>query len=79
MAKFYDTKTNDVIWSDDDLFAPVEDAYFELSGFLAMKKLDGHDRNDQWYMLVHQKLQELISVLDMNPADTDLDRYKEII
>ena len=79
MAKFYDTKTNDVIWSDDDLFAPVEDAYFELSGYLAMKKLDGHDRNDQWYMLVHQKLQELISVLDMNPADTDLDRYKEII
>ena len=53
MAKFYDTRNNEEIWSDSDLLAPVEDAYFELSGFLAMKKLDGHDRNDQWYMLVH--------------------------
>ena len=53
MAKLYNTKSNEVIWSDSDLLAPVEDAYFELSGFLAMKKLDGHDRTDQWYMLVH--------------------------
>ena len=79
MAKLYDTRNNEVIWSDSDLLAPVEDAYFELSGFLAMKKLDGHDRNDQWYMLVHQKLQELIQVLDMDPTDIDLDNYKEII
>ena len=78
MAKFYDTKTNEVIWNDIDLLGPVEDAYFELSGFLAMKKLDGHDRTDQWYMLVHQKLQELISALDMDPTDIDQDRYKEI-
>ena len=78
MAKFYNTKTNEVVWSDSDLLAPVEDAYFELSGFLAMKKLDGHDRTDQWYMLVHQKLQELVQVLDMDPTDTDLDNYKEI-
>ena len=79
MAKFYNTKSNEVVWSDSDLLAPVEDAYFELSGFLAMKKLDGHDRNDQWYMLVHQKLQELVQVLDMDPTDIDLDNYKEII
>ena len=46
MAKLYNTKSNEVIWSDSDLLAPVEDAYFELSGFLAMKKLDGHDRTD---------------------------------
>ena len=78
MAKLYDTRNNEVIWSDDDLLAPVEDAYFELSGFLAMKKLDGHDRIDQWYMLVHQKLKELISALDMDPTDIDLDNYKEI-
>lgn len=78
MAKFYDTRSNEVIWSDSDLLAPVEDAYFELSGFLVMKKLDGHDRTDQWYMLVHQKLRELISALDMNPVDTDSDMYKEI-
>ena len=78
MAKLYNTKSNEVIWSDSDLLAPVEDAYFELSGFLAMKKLDGHDRTDQWYMLVHQKLKELISALDMNPTDIDLDNYKEI-
>ena len=79
MAKFYDTKTNEVVWSDSDLLAPVEDAYFELSDFLAMKKLDGHDSTDQWYMLVHQKLDELISALDMDPTDIDLDRYKEIM
>ena len=78
MAKFYDTKTGEVVWNDIDLLAPVEDAYFELSGYLAMKKLDGHDRTDQWYMLVHQKLQELISALDMDPTDIDQDRYKEI-
>ena len=78
MAKFYNTNNNEVIWSDSDLLAPVEDAYFELSGFLAMKKLDGHDRTDQWYMLVHQKLKELISALDMDPTDIDLDNYKEI-
>ena len=78
MAKFYDTKTNEVIWNDIDLLAPVEDAYFELSDFLAMKKLDGHDSTDQWYMLVHQKLKELMSALDMDPADINLDRYKEI-
>ena len=78
MAKLYNAKSNEVVWSDSDLLAPVEDAYFELSGFLAMKKLDGHDRNDQWYMLVHQKLQELISALDMDPTDIDLDNYKEL-
>ena len=53
MAKFYNTKRNEIVWSDNDLFAPVEDAYFELSDFLAVKKLDGHDEKDQWYMLVH--------------------------
>ena len=74
----YSKNSNEIMWSDSDLLAPVEDAYFELSGFLAMKKLDGHDRTDQWYMLVHQKLQELVQVLYMDPTDTDLDRYKEI-
>ena len=75
----YSKKSNEIMWTDDDLLAPVEDAYFELSGYLAIKKLDGHDRTDQWYMLVHQKLKELISVLDMNPIDVDLDNDKEKI
>lgn len=75
----YSKKSNEIIWTDDDLLAPVEDAYFELSGYLAIKKLDGHDRTDQWYMLVHQKLKELISVLDMDPTDIDLDNDKELI
>ena len=74
----FSKKSNEIMWIDDDLLAPVEDAYFELSGYLAIKKLDGHDRNDQWYMLVHQKLKELISVLDMKPIDGDLDNDKEI-
>ena len=79
MAKFYNTKRNEVVWSDNDLFAPVEDAYFELSDFIAMKKLDGHDLKDQWYMLVCHMLGELIEVLDKNPIDIDLDRDKEIL
>ena len=79
MAKFYNTKRNEIIWSDNDLFAPVEDAYFELSDFLAAKKLDGHDEKDQWYMLVHQKLEELMDALDMNPIDINLDRDKELL
>ena len=74
----FSKKSNEIMWSDSDLLAPVEDAYFELSGYLAIKKLDGHDRKDQWYMLVHQKLQELINALDMDPTDIDLDNYKEI-
>ena len=74
----FSKKSNEIMWIDDDLLAPVEDAYFELSGYLAIKKLDGHDRTDQWYTLVHQKLKELISVLDMDPTDTDLDNDKEI-
>ena len=74
----FSKKSNEIMWIDDDLLAPVEDAYFELSGYLAMKKLDGHDRTDQWYMLVHQKLKELISALDRKPIDLDQDRYKEI-
>ena len=74
----FSKKSKEIMWVDDDLLAPVEDAYFELSGYLAIKKLDGHDRTDQWYMLVHQKLKELISALDMDPTDKDLDNYKEI-
>ena len=79
MAKFYNTKRREVIWSDNDLFAPVEDAYFELGEFLATKKLDGHDRKDQWYMLVHQKLDELMDALNKNPIDFDLDEYNELL
>ena len=75
----FSKKSNEIFWIDDDLLAPVEDAYFELSGYLAMKKLDGHDRTDQWYMLVHQKLKELIDALDMDPTDVDLDNDKEVI
>ena len=46
MAKFYNVKRREVFWSDNDLFAPVEDAYFELGEFLATKKLNGHDEKD---------------------------------
>ena len=46
MAKFYNVKRNEVFWTDNDLFAPVEDAYFELGDFIAMKKLNGHDEKD---------------------------------
>lgn len=69
MAKFYDKKKQDLVWSDCDIYAVVEDAYWELSDFLATKKLDGHNINDQWYMAVHRKLGELIDVLADSPID----------
>ena len=79
MAKFYDTKTGDILWSDNDVFLPAEHAYNELSDFLATKKLDGHDRRDQWYMLVHQKLGELVDVLYRNPVELDLISKQELL
>ena len=78
MAKFYDTKTGDILWSDNDVFPPAVYAYNELSDFLAMKKLDGHDKQDQWYMLVHQKLGELVAALYKNPVEIDLISNKEL-
>ena len=78
MAKFYDTKTREVIWSDNDVFSPAVYAYNELSSFLATKKLDGHDERDQWYMLVQQKLGELVAALYKNPVEMDLISKKEL-
>lgn len=69
MAKFYDKKKKDLVWSDCDISCVVEDAYWELSDFLAIKKLDGHNINDQWYMAVHRKLGELIDILGESPID----------
>jgi hypothetical protein len=43
MAKVYNTKTNTIYWSDYDIACAVEEAYWELTEFLALKKLDGHD------------------------------------
>ena len=79
MAKFYNVKRNEVIWSDNDLFVPVEDAYFELGEFLATKKLNGHDEKDQWYMLVYQKIKELMRALEENPITVDLGSDKELL
>lgn len=71
MAKIY--TNNDIYWSDAEIYAPIEDAYWELSEMLALKRLDGHNPHDQWYMAVHRKLSELLDVLDENPAkDTDI-------
>lgn len=53
MAKVYDIKRKEVYWTASDIACPVEDAYWELSDYLATKRLDGHDRRDQWYMKVH--------------------------
>lgn len=78
MAKFYDTKTGEVIWSDNDVFLPAVYAYNELSDFLATKKLDGHDERDQWYMLIQRKLGELVAALYKNPVEMDLISKQEL-
>lgn len=69
MAKYYDTATRKEVWSDCDIYCPLEDAYFELSDFIAEKRLNGHDRRDQWYMLVHRKMEELLDVMKECPFD----------
>lgn len=69
MAKIYDKVKHDIMWSDCDIYGPIEDAYWELSEVLATKKLDGHDMRDQWYMTIHRKLAELLDVMEECPFD----------
>lgn len=69
MAKLYNRKTKEIYWSDDDIICPIEDAYFELTDFIAMKKLDGHDVFDQWYMRVQAKMGELLDLMNNSPID----------
>lgn len=63
MAKFYNKKTNQILWGDDDIICPLEDAWSELREYIATKKLDGHDMYDQWLMKVEMKMDELLTVL----------------
>lgn len=79
MAKIYNTKEHEVYWADSDVFCAVEDAYVELSDFIAAKKLDGHNEMDQWYMMVLLKLDELMSALTKCPRKEDLLYDKEIL
>lgn len=51
------------MWGDDDIICNLEDAYFELSDYMATKHLDGHDMYDQWLMKVHTKFSELLDAL----------------
>ena len=69
MAKLYHTGKNEIYWSDCEIVCPLEEEYFELSDFIAVKRLDGHDKYDQWYMLVHAKMGELIDLLNQSPID----------
>ena len=69
MAKVYDIKRKVTYWTASDIACPLEDAYWELSDFLAVKRLDGHDMRDQWYMKVHQKMGELLDALGDDPTD----------
>lgn len=78
MAKIYNTKTHEIMWSDADIFCTIEDAYHELSDFLAYKRLNGHDRCDQWYMAMHRKLDELIDVMGECPIDETDPDIKEL-
>lgn len=78
MAKLYNTRTNDIYWSANDIYCDVEEAYWELSDFIAVKRLDGHDRIDQWYMKVHAKLDELLEALGKCPIDETDPDVKEL-
>lgn len=75
MAKIYDSKTNTIYWCDYDIACAVEDAYWELTAFLALKELDGHDKQDKWYMAMAEKMNELIDLMNecpLNEADPNV-------
>lgn len=78
MAKIYNDKTNEIMWSDSDVYSVVEDSYWELTSFLNYKRLDGHDERDQWYMAMANKLKELIDLMDNCPINRIDPDIKEI-
>lgn len=69
MAKLYNKKEHEIYWSDSDIACLVEEAYWELSDFIAVKRLDGHNPIDQWYIAMHRKMSELIDVMGECPID----------
>ena len=78
MAKIYNTKTHKIMWSDADIFCAVEDSFVELEAFLAAKRLDGHNVEDQWYMAMYNKLDELIELMAKCPIDETDPDIKEL-
>lgn len=64
MAIYYDKKTKKEKWGDDGFQCLLEDVYSELEEHIARKRLDGHDEYDRWVMLVHNKMSELLDLLD---------------
>lgn len=79
MARFFDKRTHDIVWHENDLYGVLDEQFLELTDFLAMKKLDGHNEEHQWYMLVHRKMSELLDVLGKNPRELNLETDKEIL
>lgn len=79
MAKVYNTKTNTIYWSDYDIACAVEEAYWELHEFLALKRLDGHDMQDQWYMAMAAKMDELIELMNKCPLNEADPNVKELL
>lgn len=76
MAKLYDAKLHKIRYSlPADLYFAIEEAYFELSEVLAVEKLDGHDRYDQWQMKLEMKMSELLDAINELDEETE-DIYK---
>lgn len=74
----YNKEKNDLYWTEEDIYWPLDNDYMSLVGLLACKDLDGHDEEDQWYMAVERKMAELLELLSERPgkavsnsADTD--------
>ena len=80
MAKLYNKKNHEVYWSDSDIACAVEEAFWELSDFIVLKKdLDGHMRDTQWYMAMYNKLDELIALMVKCPYDEASPEMTEIM
>lgn len=78
MAKYYNKKNHDIYWTDDDIACPLEEAYWELHDYIAVKRLDGHDIIDQWYIKMDYKMAELIDIMAECPIDLTDENIKPI-
>lgn len=79
MAIIFNKKDYGIHWDDPQMFLTVEESYWQLKEYLCRRKLDGHDEDVQWYMAVHNKMDELLELYSKNPRKEDLVNDQEIM
>lgn len=65
--KRYNKEKNHLYWTAKDIYWRLDEEYMSLVSLLAMRDLDGHNKEDQWYMAVERKMVELMAILSKRP------------